>query len=107
MAFVLDRQSIEKCPDDHGRTGAPDEPITSPVAVDDALNVLADKCQFDANGATANEWVTRLDDNDYFKDLSFEEKREIARFIANNNCVTLRRCRDHLIDVLEEIVTES
>lgn len=107
MSLYLDRQPLAACPDDYMRTGEPEEPTTSPVAINDALNVLADKCQFDANGATASEWVTRLDDNDFFSDLTFEEMREIARFIAGNNCVALRRCRDHLVDTLEEIVKES
>ena len=107
MSLYLDRQPLSACPDDYGRTGEPDEPTANPIAINDALNVLADKYQFDANGATADHWVCRLDDNDFFSDLTFEEKREIARFIAGNNCVALRCCREHLIDTLKEIVAES
>ena len=107
MSLYLDRQPLSACPDDYMRTGAPDEPTANPVAIADALDVLADKYQFDANGATADHWVCRLDDNDFFSDLTFEEKREIARFIAQNKSVALRHCRDRLVDTLEEIVAES
>lgn len=78
-----------------------------PVSVREAIDVLAEKYQFDPNGATAVHWITRLDDNDYFKDLSFEEKQEIARMVAQNNCVALRHLRQHMIDMLEEITEES
>jgi len=77
------------------------------VRIQEAIDVLAEKYQFDPNGATAIHWVTRLDDNDYFKDLSFEEKRELVRFVAQNNSLALRRLRQHLVDVLEEILEET
>jgi hypothetical protein len=76
------------------------------VSIQNALDVLADKTQFDPNGKTSSGWVIALSDADFFNDLSFEMKQEIARFVAKNNCVALRRIRQHLVDTLEEIEGE-
>jgi hypothetical protein len=93
-------------PDDPARVEAPAEPTPSPACTRDVINVLGGTCQFDINGFTASTWVNRLDDADFFNDLSLEMKHEIVRFIAGNNCVALRRCRDHLVNTIEELTEE-
>lgn len=71
------------------------------------LDVLAEKTGSDWNMNDAGYWTRTVDANDFFRDLSDTEKRQILALVANAHGVAYQNVHNHLVDVVEEIVMED
>lgn len=100
-------QSLAAWPEDKNRMGGPGEAPgdhdiePEPIDVTDALNVLAQRYQFDRYGRNLPEIAVALKDNDFIHDISFDVLVELLKFVAANNCVALKQTHTYLVDALE------
>lgn len=107
MSYILERDGIAACPDDHMRVGLPDFQEPKPADLTDMLNVLADRYQYTNDGRNAAQLATILRDSDFLGDMPFPALLEILRHVAKNASTDWRYARGHLINLLEEIQDES
>jgi len=82
----------------------PDEPTKPQASIHQVLDVLSGRQFADADGMTDVQWISKLEAEDFFKDLSRAEMREILRIVARAASLEVQHTRNRLISLIEELL---
>lgn len=82
------------------------EPVLDP-RVRVVVDVLAERTGSDCDWNDAAYWSRRLDDSDFFKELTPTMKRQILVLVARNPGTVCHNVFSHMTDLIDDLTKED